>query len=189
MLAPLASPLVPDEMRDFSHAEGRALFRGRIVVAVGAMRTVILTKRYAIKLAGTWNRGRFRDWKYRWRNFLIGLLANFQEKEFWLERWPELCPVSLYTPGGFVLVMPRARPLTDAEWELFDYRGFVTRGDGYAEENFERHGGSEWDGNPPGPLSSLTGGSAEPAGLLVPAECKRDSFGVLNRRIVAVDYG
>jgi hypothetical protein len=85
--------------------------------------------------------------------------------------------------------MPRARPLTAAEWEAFDYRAFMTRGDAYVEENFDIHAGNWRQGDPGQPLSCLVLGSAEPSSGLVPAEYKRDSFGVLNGRIVAVDTG
>jgi hypothetical protein len=92
-------------------------------------------------------------------------------------------------PGGLLVVMPRARPLTSAEWASIDYRGFVTRGDGYVEENFDNLARDWRQGDPGQPLYSLVGGDAEPASGLVPVEYKRDSFGVLDGRIVAVDYG
>jgi hypothetical protein len=34
----------------------------------------------------------------------------------------ELCPVRFYIPGGFLVVMPYARPLTPEQWQAFDYR-------------------------------------------------------------------
>jgi hypothetical protein len=85
--------------------------------------------------------------------------------------------------------MPRARPLTYAEWKEFDYRASVTRGDGYVEENFACHAGNWRPGDLGQPLSALVLGNAEPSAGLVPAEYKPDSFGVLDGRIVAVDYG
>ena len=85
--------------------------------------------------------------------------------------------------------MPRARPLTDAEWESFDYRAFVTRDDGYVVENFDRYAGGWRQGDLGQPLAPIVVGNGEPACGLVPAEYKCDSFGVLNGRIVAVDYG
>jgi hypothetical protein len=45
------------------------------------------------------------------------------------------------------------------------------------------------EGEPGQPLHSLVGGDAEPPSGLVPVEYKRDSFGVLDGRIVALDYG
>ena len=85
--------------------------------------------------------------------------------------------------------MPRARALTPAEWEAFDYRAFVTRGDGYVEENFDSHAGKWRQGDLGQPLYALTIGNAEPCVGLVPAEYKHDSFGVLGGRVVAIDYG
>jgi hypothetical protein len=67
--------------------------------------------------------------------------------------------------------MPWARPLTAAEWEAFDYRAFMTRGDAYVEENFDIHAGN-WRQDPGQPLFCLVLGSAEPSSGLVPAEYK-----------------
>jgi hypothetical protein len=72
-------------------------------------------------------------------------------------------------PGGLLIVMPRARPLTAAEWEAFDYRAFVTRGVAYVEENFDIHAGNWRQGDPGQPLCCLVLGSAEPSSGLVPA--------------------
>jgi hypothetical protein len=41
----------------------------------------------------------------------------------------------------------------------------------------------------PWPLSPLLLGNGDPTNGLVPTEYKRDSFGVMDGRIVAVDYG
>ena len=89
-----------------------------------------------------------------YRQFLWGLLANLQEKTFSTAKWSELCPVVLAGTSGLWLLMPYARPLTDSEWEIFDYGIFVNQDD-----------------------------------YVVPAENKRDSFGVLYGKVVAVDYG
>jgi hypothetical protein len=111
----------------------------------GVTRRVFLFGRWAIKVPAPW----------RWQTFLWGLLANMQERAFAAAGWPELAPVLWADRWGFVLVMPRLTPLTDAEFETFDYAGFVNRSDG----------------------------------SVVPVEEKSDSFGRLNRRIVAIDYG
>lgn len=111
----------------------------------GCTRLVILIGPWAIKLP------RFG---YGWRLGLTGLLCNMAEVRAWTMRAPELCPIVAHVPGGFALVMRRARPLTEAEWTAFDFDRFCD----------------------PGPY-------------VVPAERKRDSFGVLDGRIVAVDYG
>lgn len=133
----------------------------------GVTREVFLVGQWAIKVPRMC---------YGWRSFLQGLLANLQEVDFWSTRWPTLCPVLFAIPGGWLVVMRRARPLTDQEWAAFDYPSFVTMGCHYAAANLEMQ-----HGNPrPG---------AEPEGGMVPVENKQDSFGVLNGVIVAVDYG
>lgn len=122
-------------------------------------------------------------------HLLPGLLSNMQKTRFAAERWPELCPVRFSVAGGFLVVMPRARPLTDSEWQILNYRAFVTRGEWYVEENFDALASGWRQGDLGQPLHSLVLGNAEPDAGIGPAECKRDSFGVLNGRLVAVDYG
>ena len=111
----------------------------------GITREVFLIGQYAVKIP---------KMTYGWQKFLCGLLANMQEVTFSKAGWPELCPVVFSIPGGWLIVMKRARPLTDQEWWGFDPNTFV-----------------------------------EPGEYVVPAETKRDSFGILDGRIVAVDYG
>lgn len=53
-----------------------------------------------------------------WRDFLFGLLNNLNEAAWHREPKMAHCPVIWCAPGGFILVMPRARILTDAEFEL-----------------------------------------------------------------------
>jgi hypothetical protein len=172
--------------RSMSGRLRRSLRKNLPLRRLGAFRTVFITRRYVFKLPGQW-RWDGRGW---WWEFLLrGLLSNMQEREFAQEDWPELCPVRFSIPGGFLVVMPRARPLTSAEWASIDYRAFVTRGDGYVEENFDKLAHGWQQGEPGQPLYSLVGGDAEPPSGLVPVEYKRDSFGVLDGRIVAVDYG
>lgn len=118
----------------------------------GLTREVILTRRYAIKVPKL-SRG--------WKLFRHGLRSNAQERDFARLGWKELCPVVFSLPGGWLIVMRRARPLTDAEWEAFDAAAF--RGGSPAHElGQERR---------------------------IPVELKKHSFGVLDGRIVAVDYG
>ena len=138
----------------------------------GVTRTVIITARWAVKVPSF----RYGAFRWRWRNFLNGMLANLQEANFSDARWPELCPVLRSCPLGLWLVMPRARVMTDEEFSDFDYVEFVTRGDHYARENYRLRHGQCREG-------------AEPEGLVIPAERKADSFGWLNGRVVAVDYG
>lgn len=95
-----------------------------------------------------------------WNLFLHGLLANMQEAGFSLLKWPELCPVLFACRGGWFIVMRRAESLTMGEFEHIDY--------------------AEW----------IKGGRELPKGeWVIPVENKLDSFGKLDGRIVAVDYG
>jgi len=153
---------------------------------LGAVRTVILTRHYVFKIPGRWRWSGRRWW---WEFVLRGLLSNMQERKFAWEGWPELCPVCFSVPGGFLIVMPRARPLTEAQWQHFNYRAFVTRGEGYAESNFDAMAGDWHQGDLGQPLHSFVLGNADPDAGIIPAEYKRESFGFLNGRIVAVDYG
>ena len=90
-----------------------------------------------------------------------GLLCNMQEKDFSsvASISDRLCPVLFALPGGFLNVMPRCRPMTDEEFLNFDYSAFVTYGG---------HNGVQFE---------------------LPVEEKTSSFGWLNSRVVAIDYG
>lgn len=68
-----------------------------ISIKHGSTRSVILTKRYAIKVPTFYN----------WENFLYGLLGNIQEKLFADVCKGFVAPILFYTPGGFLSVMPR----------------------------------------------------------------------------------
>lgn len=114
-------------------------------LAFGVTRRVLLIGRYAVKVPT------MREW----RLFLLGLLANMQEALFGRMNHPDLCPVLWSIPGGFLIVMRRARTLTDDEFAALDLERWVVR-----DETFT-----------------------------VPAEIKADSFGYLDGRLVAVDYG
>lgn len=114
--------------------------------ATGATRFVVLTTHYAFKFP--------RLWPYR--NFLQGLLANMQEANFWTMQDERFCPVLFSVWGGWLTVMPRARMMTDEEWETFNVDEFCDY---------------------PGSM------------IVVPAEDKQSSFGYLDGRIVAIDYG
>jgi hypothetical protein len=61
----------------------------------GASRTVLLTRRYAIKLPSLRS----------YRATLWGLLSNLAERE--RAGGPGLCPILWSLPGGLVVVMPR----------------------------------------------------------------------------------
>jgi hypothetical protein len=100
-------------------------------------------------------------------DFLLrGLLSNVQETNFAAERWPELCP-SIFPFLEASLVMPRVWRLTNVGRVARDWR----------------------QGDLGQPLHAIVLGTAEPDAGVVPAECKRDSFGVLSGLIVAVNYG
>jgi hypothetical protein len=123
----------------------------------GVTREVFLIGAYAIKIPSLRS----------WRMFLHGLLCNMQER-LWSGAGPEFCPVTFALPGGWLLVMRRARELTDEEWAAFDPQG-------YEHALAGARGVTPW-------LDQL-------ADYIVPAEIKQDSFGWLNGRIVAIDYG
>jgi hypothetical protein len=116
-----------------------------------------------VLLAGPWA-FKFPRFGYGYAMGLRGLLCNMQERGIWVLGWPQLCPVLFALPGGWLLVMRRARPLTMDEWQALDVA------------EFRKHRVREQDGP-----ESYDG--------IVPVEDKQDSFGVVDGRIVAVDYG
>lgn len=121
-----------------------AIVHNNCRLACGVTRTVILVGRLALKFPAVGE----------WRLFLLGLLANMQERQFGRAGWPELCPVLWSIPGGWLVVMARAREMTTEEFEAFDFDRFVLGGT-----------------------------------YVVPVERKADSFGWLDGRVVAIDYG
>lgn len=85
----------------------------------GATRRVFLTRRYAFKVP-TWT---------SWRLFLNGLLANQQEAVFWHGlQTPEarklMCPVLFSIPGGWLVVMPRCRPISPRAFLAYPWAKF-----------------------------------------------------------------
>ena len=83
--------------------------------AYGTTRWVLLTRNYAIKLPTLID----------WRLFLLGLLANMNERFFYLsfqkgspELAQRLCPIVFSAPGGWLVVMRRAQPLDRDDFEL-----------------------------------------------------------------------
>lgn len=129
----------------------------------GVTREVLLTGRYAIKLPKLTG---------GWSFFLRGLLANMQERRCGAARWPELCPVVFSSPGGWILVMRRTEPLTEEGWKQFR-RELI--GDQALATDARRGFIKPWND--------------ASAGYVVPVDLKRDSFGLLDGFIVAVDYG
>lgn len=118
--------------------------RQRCEINYGATRGVVLLGKYAFKLPRA----------YSWKHFLLGLIANMQEVEFSRAGWPELCPVVFWLPGGLLVVMRRARSLTQQEFDAIEIPAWLEKDDYY-----------------------------------VPMEPKIENFGMLEGRIVAVDYG
>lgn len=121
------------------------------VIRTGCTRIVVLLGSYAIKVPITTD---------GWRAFLKGLLANMQEVSFARTGWPELCPVLFSLPGGWLLVMPRVREMTDEEFHSLDYGEWIKAGRDLKA--------GEW---------------------VVPVEAKSNSFGFFEGHIVAIDYG
>lgn len=119
-------------------------------VKFGCTRYVILTKKYAVKIP---------QFRYSWRLFLLGLLANMQEKLLWTTKDDRLCPILFSITGGWIIIMPRCKPINRQEFFDLDIKRFWT-------ENIENN--NEW---------------------YVPVENKEDSFGWHNEKIVAIDYG
>lgn len=88
----------------------------------GITRTVFLTKRYALKVPCC---------RYGWSKFLLGLLANMQERTWGRCGLDGICPVLWADPLGFLVIMPRCEPLSaEQEMSASEYRTFVER-DGY----------------------------------------------------------
>lgn len=88
----------------------------------GANRLVILTRRHAFKIPNL----------RCWFQACWGLIDNMQERRVngrgrWATRQEGVCPIVFSLPGGFLNVMPRARPLTDDEWSAFDPAGHCNR--------------------------------------------------------------
>jgi hypothetical protein len=112
---------------------------------IGCTRIVFLIGNYAVKIP---------NFRYEWKHFLCGLLSNLNERAFAKMEWPQFCPVVFSFPGGWLLVMRRARQMTREEFDSFDPQAFCEQSD-----------------------------------YVVPAEHKPESFGWLNGRVVAIDYG
>ena len=84
------------------------------LIKTGATRWVLITKKYAFKFPSL----------YSYKNFLLGLLANMQEIEFWSLKWEKLCPIIFYLPFGLLVVMPKCKMLTIEEWNNFNLNNF-----------------------------------------------------------------
>ena len=131
----------------------------------GCNRIVLEFKDFVIKLPN------FLD---GWKLFLRGLLCNCQEIEFWPGDWHEdkLCPITFYISGGWLLVMPRARILTDQEFLALSENDYLTDWLIIRQDK---------------EFSDCTVG-------YLPTELKSNSFGYLKdsrgqEKLVVIDYG
>ena len=81
----------------------------------GSTRTVLLIGKYAIKVPRFWHEYH----GHRWKMFLRGILANIDEDYWWKHshKKNKLCPVVFKSPLGFLLVMLRAKELTEQEYD------------------------------------------------------------------------
>lgn len=74
-------------------------------IRFGMFRRVLLLGPWAIKIP-------------RLKRFKRGRWSNLWERELWKQRaHPALCPVIAADPFGLFVVMPRARDISDAEFE------------------------------------------------------------------------
>lgn len=123
-----------------------------MIVMKGATRTVILTKKYAIKFPFTF----YPCHGYRgfWYRLLRGLLANIQEREFsgYKIHGITMNDVVFYICGGILIVSPRADKIDTDTFIMLQRKKRI------------------------GCFPDIV-------------ECKRDSFGIINGKIVAIDYG
>lgn len=91
----------------------------------GASRSVVLTRRWALKFPKIHRPCSPYGYAY---DFLTGLRSNLCERVFWRMRLDAMCPVTLSLPFGIMNIMPRCRPLTASEWECVDHQSFVDQG-------------------------------------------------------------
>lgn len=84
----------------------------------GTTRNVFILWNYAFKVPAI----------SEWRLFLLGLLANMQEVSFGTMKHPKFCPVMFYFPFGLLVVMQRARIMTDEEFNISIMKEWVEEG-------------------------------------------------------------
>jgi len=85
----------------------------------GTTRTVLHTGNYVIKIPALSS----------WKHFLCGLLANQSETLFSKFFSSGLCPVVFGVWGGWLIIMPYAKPLTLEEFTELDVTWWSNRGD------------------------------------------------------------
>lgn len=86
----------------------------------GVTRTVFILKSIVIKIPNV---------THGWRNFLKGITGNIDERDTW--RWNSgkyeqghshlLCPIVWASWGGWIVVMKKAKTLTQEEWDNMPY--------------------------------------------------------------------
>ena len=93
------------------------------MIKKGSNRWVFIIGKFAFKIPSL----------HAYKNFLWGLLANMQEKEFsGIDEFKDrLCPVVFYIPLGLLVVMPRARVLEMNEISKEELKIFCTLTKGY----------------------------------------------------------
>ncbi len=101
------------------------------------------------------------------RSWLNGLLANMQEADFTTLKSDKLCPVLFSAWFGLLIVMPRCEPLTDTDFLNF------------AESQTTRENS----------ITSAIFLMLDCGEFKQMIEYKTNSFGWLNGKIVALDYG
>jgi len=80
---------------------------GVVRITWGGTRTVLLTKRYALKVP------RFYPWS--WILFKLGFHCNRHERKHSQSGHPKLCPVLFADRFGLLVVMPRCTPIVPME--------------------------------------------------------------------------
>jgi hypothetical protein len=132
-------------------------------VSTGATRTVIVTRRFAVKFPRFYRKGH----PFEWSRFLQGLLANLQERYWSRFEYDKLCPIYFADPLGLLVVMPRCKDISPLE----PYFGRSSRA--MCPVAFESWR-SVWLGD----------GRCD-----LPVENMACNFGLLRGRLVSFDYG
>jgi hypothetical protein len=105
----------------------------------------------------------FGPWAFKFARSTVGMRCNQYENKLWHRvddrRRDMLCPVLCGLPGNVLIIMKRARPLTEGE----------------AEHLRETDGFPDWDYDPD-------------EGLSEPFEYKATDWGWLEGHLVALDY-
>jgi len=63
------------------------------------------------------------------RLFLLGLLANIQERKFNAMNHPKMARILFSIPGGWLSIMRKADLMSRQEWDTFDPEEFCKAGD------------------------------------------------------------